>query len=355
MRLLQNIAIAGLLFLLPPQLSAQRNIEPEVFTLTFTEEQTAFTGEEHSAPRPEDWPDWITGSNPRNGAITADGTWQGKVNDDGAETGINLLIDNPSLKSDLALTLSFSTETVSDFAIQIYDSKNKVVAVDLFGNVTENSELTGTDTYIIPLSRYPSASRIAIRQVSGQLTLFGLIAFPVLAELPADTGAEMTMLNLLGGELSEESRLYRALNQLIPETERSGLKGPNGEPLSREEIIKSLKTEIVQELSQNKAEFEKRLVGTEWYLQDFYKRRLARFLPEGRMLQQHSEEKERLRWNEKDEVLVRSYRVLDHQTVLFGIGGFVATFNDNFTEMTYETASGRKGKARLVGRFDVKK
>ncbi|MEM9015694.1 MAG: hypothetical protein AAGC68_01675 [Verrucomicrobiota bacterium] len=51
-----------------------------------------------------------------------------------------------------------------------------------FRNVSENSVLGGTDTYIIPVSRYASASRIAIRQISGQLILYGLFSFPVLSE-----------------------------------------------------------------------------------------------------------------------------------------------------------------------------
>lgn len=355
MKLLRNLAATGLLLFPATPSSAQRNIEPEVFTLTFTQPEAAALFDENRKSRPEDWPEWITGVTQSNGEVTGNGAWQGNNNEDGSETGINILIDNNALRSDLALTLSFNAETESDFAIQIYDAEDKVVAVDLFGNVSENSELTGTDTYIVPLSNYPSASRIAIRQVSGQLALFGLIAFPVLAELPADPEAEMTMLNLLGGELSEESRLYRALNELIPDTDKTGIMGDNGAPLSREEIIRSLKTGMIQELAKNKIEFEQRLVGTEWYLEDFYKRRLARFLPEGRMLQQHSEENGKLRWNDEEDVLVRSYRVLDHQSVLFGIGGFIATFNDNFTEMTYETTSGRKGKARLVGRFDPKR
>lgn len=45
--------------------------------------------------------------------------------------------------------------------------------------------------------------------------------------------------------------------------------------------------------------------------------------------------------------------MINNNSVLFGIGGFVATFNDNFTEMTYETTPGRKGMARLVGRFAI--
>lgn len=320
----------------------QQNIEPEVFSLTFTKEAASLVTRNDQNERLADWPDWIAGINHRNGEVTSEGTWQGEGDTAGVETAFNLYIDNKNLKSDLALTLSFSVEEECDFAIQIFDDQDQVVAVDLFGNVTENSAWAGTDTYIIPLSNYPTASRIAIRQVSGQLTLFGVLAFPVLSELPADSEAEMNMLNLLGGELSENSRLYRALSELIPDS---------GEALSREELIKSLRAEVIRDLSKTNTEFEERLIGTEWYLEDFYQRRLARFLPGGVMLQQHTVEGKGLRWGDDLPELERGYRVLNSDSVLFGIGGFIATFNDNFTEMTYETPQGRQGKARLVGRF----
>ncbi|MCB1066050.1 MAG: hypothetical protein KDN20_24420 [Verrucomicrobiae bacterium] len=355
MKFSPRTVLAFLWLLFAPGAFAQQNIEPEVFTLTFSEKIAPLLNREVSDDRPEQWPDWITGISQSNGALKPEGTWQGELNPDGVETAFNLLIDNPLLNSDLALTLSFSVEKECDFAIQIFDANNQVVAVDLFGNVAENSARVGTDTYIIPLSNYPSASRVAIRQVSGQLTLFGMLAFPVISELPADPEAEMTMLKLLGGELSESSRLYQALNELIPDTNSSGLTDKNGEPLSREEIISSLRTEVIRDLAKTNTEFEQRLIGTEWYLEDFYQRRLARFLPGGVMLQQHTVEGKELRWSRERPELKRNYRVLNNNSVLFGIGGFIATFNDNFTEMTYETAQGWKGKARLVGKFQPTK
>jgi len=328
---------------------AQTNIEPDIFTLTFSEKSAAWL--DGTGQRPGHWPDWVQGLDHRNGHITEDGAWRNDPNVAETESAFSILIDNEALTSDLALTLAFSTEAESDFVVQIYDAESKVLAVDLFGNLNENSVLAGTDTYIVPVSKYPTASRITLRRVSGQLTLFGLVAFPALAELPSDTGAEMTMLKLLGGELSENSLLYQALNNVIPDSEKSGIRDEGGELLSREEIIASIRAEIVQELSKNETEFEKRLIGTEWYLEDFYRKRLARFLPDGQMLQQHVDGEENQVWNDELPLLDRSYRVLDNKSVLFGIGGFIATFDDNFTEMNYETASGRKGRARLVGRF----
>lgn len=327
---------------------AQQNLEPDVFTLHFTDESAGLLDNETEVPKPENWPDWVVGIDQENGTITANQTWEGGPNKNGEPTSFDLLVDNSALTGDLALTLSFSAEAECDFAIQIYDDEEKVVAVDLFGNISENSEVAGTDTYIIPMSDYPSASRISIRQISGQLTLYGLLAFSVLSELPIDAEADMDLLNLLGGELSEESRLYRALNDIIPGGDGVG---PDGKPLPRDELIKSLRAEMIRDLAKNETEFEQRLIGTEWYLQDFYQRRLARFLPDGKMLQQHIVDENNIVWSEEERLLPRGYRVLNTNSVLFGIGGFVATFNDNFTEMTYETTGGRKGKARLVGRF----
>lgn len=331
----------------------ERNIEPEIFTLTFSQEISELL--DGAGERPEEWPDWIVGIDHRNGILTDDGAWQSAPGVAEAEAAFNLLIDNEVLQNDIALTLSYSAKDECDFVIQIYDSGNRVVAVDLFGNVNENSILAGTDTYIIPVSRYPSASRISLRKVRGQLTIYGMVAFPVLGELTAEPEAEMTMLKMLGGELSKESRLYRALNNLVPETDTVVLTDDSGEPLSREKVIASLRTEVIKEISKTKTEFEQRLIGTEWYLEDFYRKRLARFLPDGRMLQQHVDDRPENDWDEELPQLERGYKVLDEKSVIFGIGGFVATFNENFTEMTYETASGRKGNARLTGRFNPQK
>lgn len=337
-------------FLIVDRIRAQENLEPEVFAVTFSDDTLSLLESDDDATLPDDWPEWIRGISQSNGSIVDNQSWQGGVNSED-ETAFNLHVDNETLKGDLALTLSFSAEAECDFAIQLYDDNNKVVAVDLFGNVSENSVLAGTDTYIVPMSKHPTATRIAIRQVSGQLTLYGLLAFSVLSELPADTEAEMTMLNLLGGQLSENSRLYRALDNMIPNSNQSGLTGPDGKPLTRDEAIKSLRTEVIRDLAKTETEFEQRLIGTEWYLQDFYRRRLARFLPDGKMLQQHVDDDGKLVWDESQPELPRGYKVLNSNSVLFGIGGFVATFNDNFTEMTYETTGGRKGQARLIGRF----
>lgn len=350
LKTLKAFASMLLLLLIGQSGLGQENLEPEVFSLHFTNEIVRLLDEPQGAERPETWPEWIMGISHRNGTVTEAQAWQGSPSDAGTETSFNLLIDNEALKGDLALTLAFDAEEECDFAIQIYDAEDKVVAVDLFGNVAENSVYTGTDTYIIPMDSYPSASRIAIRQVSGQLTLNGLLAFPVLGELPADAEAEMSMLNLLGGELSEESRLYQALDALIPENQRTEVTGANGAPLTREQVIKTLRAGVIRDLAKNKAEFEQRLIGTEWILDDFYKPRFARFLPEGVMHQQHVEEGSQ-RFSEDKPIMERGYRVLNANSVLFGIGGFMATFNDNFTEMTYETTGGRKGNARLVGRF----
>ncbi len=343
------IATACLAFLFTVSTSAEKNLEPEIFTLTFSEDASGWldgTGE-----RPDHWPDWVRGIEQRNGTVNGEGAWQSDPNVVETESSFDVLIDSENLIGDLAFTLAFSTEGESDFVIQLYDDQSKVLAVDLFGNINEGSILAGTDTYIVPVSKYPSASRITLRGVSGQLTLFGLVAFPVLGELPTDPETEVSILNVLGGVLSESSPLYRALNDVVPDSEQSGLRDESGKLLSREEIIASLRAEIVKEVSRDEKEFEARLIGTEWLLEDFYRRRLARFLPGGVMHQQHVDDETERRWDDEIPPMERSYRVIDHETVLFGIGGFIATFNENFTEMTYATSGGRKGQARLKGRF----
>lgn len=350
MTILLRLLAVGCLWLLPgASIFAQKNLEPEIFTLTFSGDAAGRL--DGMSQRPEHWPDWVRGIEQRNGSINGEGAWQSDPDIVETESSFDILIDGENLKGDLAFTLAFSTEGESDFVIQLYDDQSKVLAVDLFGNINEGSILAGTDTYIVPVSKYPSAARISLRNVSGQLTLFGLVGFPVLGELPTDPETEVSILNVLGGELSESSPLYRALNDVVPDSGKTELRDKDGKLLSREEIIASLRAEVVKEVSRDEKEFEQRLVGTEWLLEDFYRRRLARFLPGGVMHQQHVDDELDRRWDDEIPPMERSYRVIDHETVLFGIGGFIATFDENFTEMTYATSGGRKGHARLKGRF----
>ena len=340
-----SIFAAQALVTLPAPAWSQSNPEPAVLTIELSDDSPPWWSRDSDLPRPQDWPDWLQACSQLNGVLTKDG-WQGLEADADDETSVSLEVDRSVMEGDLALTLSFSRRQPCDFSIQLFDPDGRIVAVDLFGNVSENSVAVGTDTYIVPLARYPSASRVSVRQLSGRLVLHGLLAFPVLSELPPDPEMEMSIFELVGGQLSPESALFQSLARMLPssENESSG---------TQEQSIAEMRAGSIKDLERTQEAFANRLTGTEWLLRDVFRPRLARFSAEGLMLQQHVEPGAPLEWDELQPQMGRQYRVVGSSLVQFGIGGWLATFNDNFTEVTYSNTTGGTWTGKLVGTFDV--
>ncbi len=120
-------------------------------------------------------------------------------------------IDRNALRADLGLTLLFEATTETDVAVQLWDDTSRVVAVDLFMNVIEESTWFNTHTFIIPLMKYPSASRIVIRRISGRVKIHGVVLTPVLSEAEGDFGELLALARTLGDPLSPENPVVRAV------------------------------------------------------------------------------------------------------------------------------------------------
>lgn len=122
-------------------------------------------------------------------------------------------ISRTHLVDDLALTLVFEAQEGSDVAVQLWDSNNQVVAVDLFMNVIEATRDLKTPTFIVPMQKYPTARRIVIRRVSGSVRVFSAVLTPVVGEAPADLSELLELARRLGDPMSEDSPLVRAARQ----------------------------------------------------------------------------------------------------------------------------------------------
>ncbi|HBJ86255.1 MAG TPA: hypothetical protein DDZ88_20800, partial [Verrucomicrobiales bacterium] len=90
----------------------------------------------------------------------------------------------------------------------------RVVVVDLFGNVVDIGKQATTDTFAIPLSKYPTADRIVIRRVEGGLNLHGIVLFPVVTEGPMDQAALKELARVLGDPLSPENPLVPSIQNI---------------------------------------------------------------------------------------------------------------------------------------------
>lgn len=114
-------------------------------------------------------------------------------------------LNRDSILSDLALVLDADLTTESDLSFQLFNAAGQGLALDLFGQVEANASAVGTDTFIIPLARYPEATRLVIRRLSGPIVLRQLAFIPVLSAFENTPELEASMAETLGVELARSS------------------------------------------------------------------------------------------------------------------------------------------------------
>lgn len=120
-------------------------------------------------------------------------------------------LDRSVLDENLALSVVGERKVPSDMVIQLWDGQGRIVALDLFGNITAAALESRTDTFVVPLWKYPSATRIVLRRVSGATTIYGLALIPVVMEqdIGTNTVEALQFARMLGDLLSPENELVR--------------------------------------------------------------------------------------------------------------------------------------------------
>lgn len=120
---------------------------------------------------------------------------------------LNIALNRERLNSDLAMVLNASLGEETSVAVQLFDAKGAALALDLFGEIKANAAAVGTDTFIIPLLRYPDARSLVLRRLSGELSVREVLLMPVLAEVEAAEDADKDLAALLGERMSEFHRM----------------------------------------------------------------------------------------------------------------------------------------------------
>lgn len=166
-----------------------RAVEPEVAEISFP-----------GSPRTNSLPAWVR-SVKQEGGTFADGAW---IVSEATAKGVGRLsitIDRQNFNEDLALVIDCQG-TDSDLAVQLFDDQNRVVVLDLFGNVLTVGSEAKTDSFIVPLRKYPSASKIVLRRISGPIKVASVMLFPVVTEASGDPETLRELAKLLGDPLS---------------------------------------------------------------------------------------------------------------------------------------------------------
>jgi hypothetical protein len=124
-------------------------------------------------------------------------------------------IDRTKMDWNLAATIVFDTSVAGDVAVQLFDAQGRAVVTDIFGNLVDVSADVSTNTLIIPWKKYPTASSVVIRRITGDLKVFGIALFPVVTEgTPVKEELEK-LARVLGDPLSPENPLLKSLQSIV--------------------------------------------------------------------------------------------------------------------------------------------
>ncbi len=136
-------------------------------------------------------------------------------------------LDRSVLDENLALSVVGERKVPSDMVIQLWDGQGRIVALDLFGNITAAAQESRTDTFVVPLWKYPSATRIVLRRVSGATTIYGLALIPVVMEqdIGTNTLEALQFARMLGDLLSPENELVRRVRVISNGRSKAGSTG----------------------------------------------------------------------------------------------------------------------------------
>ncbi len=140
-------------------------------------------------------------------------------------------LDRSVLDENLAVSVVSDRQVPSDMVIQLWDAQDQVVALDLFGNIAAAALESRTDTFVVPLWKYPSATRIVLRRVSGATTIYGLALIPVVMErdIGPDTVEALQFARMLGDRLSPENELVRRVRVIANGRAAAGSTGRQDE------------------------------------------------------------------------------------------------------------------------------
>lgn len=134
----------------------------------------------------------------RTGGAVTNQWWQVTPSAIFGEGNLLFHLDRSRLDGDLALVVRIDWQPDTNIAVQLLDEKGRAVALDLFGEMKHNARAVGTDTFVVPLSRYPDATTVSVRRLSGDLRVLGGGLYPVLSEVASKAENEKALAEQLG-------------------------------------------------------------------------------------------------------------------------------------------------------------
>ena len=184
-------------------------VQPEVASLTFNSSSQQTPLGTNSQPA------WLQAVEQDGGEFVDNPScWHVAADQPAGRGRLALVIDSTRLAADLALAVLCDEDTNTDLAVQLFDENNQVIVVDLFYNLVAVGKAAETDTFIVPLRKYPTAKKILIRRVSGDVKVYGVVLQPVVSELEPDVKSQLDLAKLFGDPLSPENPLLKRIQKM---------------------------------------------------------------------------------------------------------------------------------------------
>lgn len=191
-------------------IAAAAPVPPEVAELSF--DATFATPAALTAAKA---PAWLSGVAQEGGRFSDEPrAWQVPATAAKGMGRLTFTLDRTKLAENLVATILFEAPETADLAVQLFDAQGRVIAVDLFGNLADVGREAMTDTYVIPLKKYPTAEKLVIRRVSGEIKVYGVVLFPVITEGVPVPGALEELARVLGDPLSPENPMVKNLRKI---------------------------------------------------------------------------------------------------------------------------------------------
>lgn len=163
----------------------------------------------------DDRPAWILGVEQKGGRyLETPPAWQVEGSAPEGDGQIEIQIDRTKMNEDLVATILFEAGAGADFAVQLFDAENRVVVVDLFGNLVDVGAEATTDTFVVSLRKYPSAEKIVLRRIKGEVKVYGVVLYPVVTEGEPVNEALSRLAQRLGDPLSPDNPLHQGLREV---------------------------------------------------------------------------------------------------------------------------------------------
>ncbi|MBI3985735.1 MAG: LamG domain-containing protein [Lentisphaerae bacterium] len=192
----------------PPELPAAPAL-PAVASIEFRPEIL-------SPWNPALYPAWVRAAGTEDGVLDASaGCWTASAALPPGKGKCWIDLDRGKLAADIALTVLFDAAEGADVAVQLWDDKGQVVTLDLFMNIVEVATELDTLTFIVPLRKYPTVTRIVVRRMTGDVRVFGVVLTPVATEIDQDVEAMLALARELGDPLSPENPLVREVRAIV--------------------------------------------------------------------------------------------------------------------------------------------